>query len=200
MPRLITEPEAYFRTLVPRPDGREAHLSGLVEDGHVPSIGPAMGRLLALLCRLCGARRVLELGSAVGYSSMFLARAVRDAHGLLVCVDMHDRHCRSTRTALSDVPDPGVVCADARLLPFPHGLFDLIFLDVDQRYYAELEAVCHDQLRPGGLLIADNTSFEDARSFNDLMRDERRWESVNLLAFWPDHAPERDGICLARKR
>lgn len=200
MPRLVADPEAYFRTLVPEPSEAERRLSQAASSGHVPSIGPVMGRLLTLLCRIAGARRVLELGSAVGYSSYFLARAIQDMDGLLVCVDMHDRHCRNTLGALADVPRSGVVCADARCLPFGPGCFDLVFLDVDQRYYAGLEAVCYDLLRPGGVLVADNTSFTDARPFNALMGNETRWETVNLLAFWPEHAPERDGICLARKR
>jgi predicted O-methyltransferase YrrM len=162
-----------------------------------------MGGLLALLCRVMGAARVLELGVAVGYSTVFLAGAMRDTGGFVLSVDMHERHCREARAnlfALGLLDYCAMLCADARHLPLGAGVFDLVFLDVDQRYYAELEPVCHRLLRPGGLLVADNTAFADAGDFNLLMRHQGRWETVNLLAFLPHHAPERDGICLARKK
>lgn len=205
MPRVVTDPVAYFRTLSLSLERSEAELSLALQAQArgVPVIGPVMGRLLELLCRVMGAGRVLELGTAVGYSTLFLGRAMRDAHGFLLSVDMHEAHCREARRNLEreGLGDSClVVCADARTLPVGEGNFDLVFLDVDQRYYLELEPVCHALLRPGGLLVADNTSFVDAHSFNVLLRDGGRFDAVNLYAFLPNHAPEQDGICLARKK
>lgn len=203
MPRVVADPEAYFRTLAPERSEAELGLARQAQARGVPVIGPVMGRLLELLCRVMGAGRVLELGTAIGYSTLFLARAMHDARGLLLSVEMHEAHCREARGNLEreGLGDSClVVCADARTLPVGEGNFDLVFLDVDQRYYLELEPVCHALLRPGGLLVADNTSFVDAHAFNVLLRDGGRFDAVNLYAFLPNHAPEQDGICLARKK
>jgi len=203
VPRTVADPFAYFRTLVPKVEGLEQQVARQAAVRGVPVIGPVMGRLLELLCRIMGAGRVLELGAAVGYSTLFLARAMRDASGLLVSVDMHEAHCREARGNMDNAGLGdwcAVVCADARNLPVAEGGFDLVFLDVDQRYYTELEPVCHSLLRSGGLLVADNTSFADACAFNVLIQDGGRWDAVNVFAFLPNHAPEQDGICLARKK
>ncbi len=203
MPRLIKDPHAYFRALAQCRAQDELLLAAAAADRGVPVIGPVMGDLLALLCRVMGAVRVLELGAAVGYSTIFLARAMRETGGFVFSVDMHEAHCREARANLASFglgQSCAVLCADARALPLGDAGFDLIFLDVDQRYYAELEPLCHRLLRPGGLLVADNTSFADADAFNVLIRDGGRWDGVNIYAFLPNHAPEQDGICLARKK
>lgn len=203
MPRLVRNPESYFRTLVADRTQAERQLATEAARRGIPVIGPAMGRLLALLCRVMGASRVLELGAAVGYSTSFLAEAMREMGGFVLSVDMHESHCREARANLAArglLGHCAMLCADARNLSLGAGGFDLVFLDVDQRYYAELEPVCHRLLRPSGLLVADNTAFADAGEFNLLIGDEGRWEAVNLLAFLPEHAPEQDGICLARKK
>jgi len=203
LPRLVGDPHACFRSLVPRRAPEESRLAAAASARGIPVVGPVMGGLLALLCRVMGAVRVLELGTAVGYSAFFLADAMRETGGCVLSVDMHEAHCREARSNLAacGLADRcAVLCADARNLPLAGGGFDLLFLDVDQRYYADLEPVCHRLLRPGGLLVADNTAFADAGGFNLLIRDSGRWDAVNVYAFLPDHAPERDGICLALKK
>jgi predicted O-methyltransferase YrrM len=203
MPRLVADPWASFRALVQEREESELRLAAEAAARGIPVIGPVMGGLLEILCRITGARRTLELGTAVGYSTIFLARAMRDVGGLALGVDMHEAHCREARANLAGqglTENCVVLCADARALPLGRGSFDLVFLDVDQRYYAELEPVCRRLLRPGGLLVADNTSFADADAFNTLVRDNGCWDAVNIYAFLPSHAPEQDGICLARKK
>ena len=203
MPRLIDDPRATFRALVPRQEQGDLELSAQAAARGVPIIGPVLGSLLELLCRIMGATRTLELGTATGYSAVFLARAMRDAGGLAIGVDLHEAHCREAKANLASralAQNSAVLCADARALPLRDFCFDLVFLDVDQRYYASLEPVCRRLLRQGGLLVADNTSFVDAQAFNTLVRDSGCWDAVNLYAFLPEHAPEQDGFCLARKK
>lgn len=202
MIRIVPDAEAYFREQAPLDTGLTAEVFASARQMGIPVIGPAMGRLLTLLCRLTQSRLVLELGTAVGYSTLFLAEGVRRARGGVVTVDLNAHHCREALGVLRKggcASWSAPLCADARALPFRPGIFDLIFLDVDQRYYAELESVCYHMLREGGVLVADNTSFADADAFNMLIRNSSRWDSLNLLALLPGHAPERDGICLALK-
>lgn len=201
VPRLVADAHAYFRSLV-RPEPGPADDTMCPSVG-VPVVGPLFGRLLELLCRVMNARLVLELGAAQGYSTTFLARAMRATGGRVLSLDLHHRHCVDAAKRLRQAGYGQycqLVCADARQLPIGAENVDLIFLDVDQRYYSEVESVCHRVLRRDGLLVVDNTSFEDACGLNAALRDNGRWDAVNLLAFLPEHAPEHDGFCLARKK
>lgn len=203
MPRLLDDPMATYRLLASRREEGDLELAAEAAARGVPIIGPVLGSLLELLCRIMGATRTLELGTAVGYSTAFLARAMRDAGGLALGVDLHEAHCREAKANLACrglAENCAVLCADARSLPLRDSSFDLVFLDVDQRYYAALEPVCRRLVRTGGLLVADNTSFVDAQAFNMQVRDNGYWDAVNLYAFLPEHAPEQDGFCLARKK
>lgn len=203
MPRLIENPARYFAHLL-RANQSVPDVAFSTTEGHrIPSIGVAMGQLWRVLALVGAAQRVLELGTARGYSTCFLAEAMRETGGRVLGIDMNPRHCRDARSALREKGLESwcdLCVADARNLPVKDGTFDLVFLDVDQRYYTALEPVCHGALRRGGLLVVDNTAFVDARGLNALVADARRWTSVQIFGHWPGHAPEEDGICLAVRR
>ena len=77
MNRIIeAKTEKYVHSLLPRRDAVLGEMERYAARHNVPIIGPACGRLLHQLARLIGARRVFELGSAIGYSTLWLARAV----------------------------------------------------------------------------------------------------------------------------
>jgi predicted O-methyltransferase YrrM len=89
---------------------------------------------------------------------------------------------------------------DARaLMAGLDGYFDVIFMDIDKEGYLPALADCHRLLRPAGLLVVDNTGFQGAADFDQALRADKRWRSVNLLAFLPEHSPEKDGLALAVK-
>ncbi len=93
-----------------------------------------------------------------------------------------------------------VKIGDARtLMATLEGSFDLIFMDIDKEGYLPALPDCHRLLRPGGLLVVDNTGFEGAADFNQALLTDERWRSVNLLSFLPEHSPEKDGLALAVK-
>jgi predicted O-methyltransferase YrrM len=75
--------------------------------------------------------------------------------------------------------------------------FDLILLDIDKPDYRGALDHCARLLRPGGLLVADNTGFADAEPFNAALLADARFRSVNLLCLLPGHSPEQDGVALA---
>lgn len=127
-------------------------------------VGPAEGKLLTLLARLVGARRILEVGALAGYSTLRLAQAL-PADGTLVTIDHDPRALEATEAHLRAaglrdrctllLGDGVARLADAAA----HGPFDLVFLDADKgRYdvYAEFAAT---HLRDGGLLVVDNAFF-----------------------------------------
>lgn len=187
---------------------RKAHVSLL---NPRMSAGHLQGRLLTMLTELCGARRVLELGTYAAYSTLCLAEGVGE-NGQVVTIEIDDEKEDFIREALASSlygkrVIPLVGDAMELLGRFEPASFDLIYMDADKRQYPEYYGLCKRLLVPGGLLIADNTLWgghlldlryaRDAqtlgiRRFNDMVAADAEMEVVIL--------PIRDGISLIRRR
>jgi predicted O-methyltransferase YrrM len=204
MSEIVVEPEAYFRQLVRKDDPLLRELELEAEREHIPIVGPVVGELLFVLSSAGGARSILELGAATGYSTIFLARACALNDGAVTTLERDPAFAARARKNLgrAGLADrAGVVCGDAFAeLPRMTSGFDLIFMDIDKADYSRALPECHRLLRPQGLLVADNVAFPDADPFNRAILSDGGWRPVSLLAFLPGHAPERDGLCLALRR
>jgi len=204
MSRIVDPPEDYFRAFVHRGDPLLEEMESEAEAEKIPIVGPVVGELLFLIVAAMRARSVLELGTATGYSAVYLARACALNAGQLTTVEIDaDMAARARRhiEAAGLTPHATVVCGEA--LPFMStlkGSFDVIFMDIEKADYARALKDCHRLLRPGGLLVADNVAFPDADEFNRAVFKDPGWRPVSLFAFLPGHSPERDGLCLALRR
>jgi caffeoyl-CoA O-methyltransferase len=201
MPELIDNPEEYFRQFLPKRDQLLMELEEEARQEEIPIVGPIVGELLHILARATQARRILELGTATGYSTIFLARAFDPTQGRLVTIDNDpDMAARAKinfhKAGLDQQIDILVGDSQEKLSEMKKP-FDLVFLDIDKEYYASVLPHCRRLLKKGGLLIADNVGFKDADPFNRLISKSSEWRSVNLFAFLPLHSPEKDGLCLA---
>jgi len=169
----------------------------------IPIIGPLVGELLFILASATNAKRILELGTAIGYSAMHLARACETNDGRLISIDESPGLVERARANLSTVGlDHRVDCILGEALATMRAMdpeIDLIFMDIDKEDYLNILPECHRLLRPGGLLFVDNVAFKDAEAFNQVIHDSNQWSVINLYAFLPLHAPEKDGLCLALK-
>ena len=203
MPDLIDNPEEYFRQFLPKRDQLLIELEEEARREEIPIVGPIVGELLHILARVTQARRILELGTATGYSTIFLARAFASTRGRLVTIDK-DTHMAARakinfhRAGLDQQIDIVVGDSQEKLSEMDKS-FDLVFLDIDKEYYASVLPHCRRLLKKGGLLIADNVGFKDADPFNRLIFKSSEWRSVNLFAYLPLHSPEKDGLCLASR-
>ncbi|KAJ8610835.1 hypothetical protein CTAYLR_006446 [Chrysophaeum taylorii] len=134
--------------------------------------GPTQGRLLAMLCRLHGATRALELGTFCGYGALWLASAL-GATGRVVTVDRDPRAAAVARThfhyATAAHPDWAPIdLVEADTTDFLRTTlekldpFDVAYLDADKKGYANAVDALIDtaRLRPGGLIVADNTLWK----------------------------------------
>jgi caffeoyl-CoA O-methyltransferase len=201
MAAMIDEPLVYFQRWVPPRSEVFHHLEEEARAGSIPIVGPVVGKLLSILVRVSGARRVVELGTAIGYSTLFLADACRHTGGRVISFEMNDalsRRARDTIAAqgLSDVVE--IRCENAlEAIGAVEGPVDLVFIDIEKKDYLRVLPACAGILKPGGLLVADNTGFADARPFNQAVFDGSEWETVNLWTYLPGHSPEHDGLCLA---
>jgi len=177
-------------------------------------IAPEQGQFMALLVRLMGAQRAIEVGVFTGYSSICIAAAL-PADGYLLACDVDEgwtgiaqRYWREAGLAgrIDLRLAPAADTLDAVLAQGAAGSFDFMFIDADKTGYAGYYERGLELLRPGGLLVVDNVLWsgrvadpgdedEDTRAlraFNARLReDERIWLSMLPLA---------DGLTLALKR
>ena len=177
-------------------------------------IAPEQGQFMTLLAELIGARRMIEVGTFTGYSALCLARAL-PADGRLVCCDISEEWTAigipyweqaGVRERIELRIAPGVETLDALLAEGGAGQFDLAFVDADKTNYLNYYERCLVLLRPGGLLMFDNTLWggavadaaqQDAdtvalRALNERLHGDGRI-SLSLV-------PIGDGLTLARKR
>jgi len=151
--------ESYLNGLLPPRDAVLQQMERYAAEHDVPIVGPACGRVLHQLARVCRARRVFEMGSAIGYSTLWLARAV-GPKGLVFYTDSDPANARRAEGYLrrARVLDRvRLLTGDAvELLRTSKGEFDLIFNDVNKDQYPAVLKLAVPRLRIGGLLITDN--------------------------------------------
>lgn len=198
---MIDSPQTYFAQLVPHRDPLLVSLEKEAAKENIPIVGPIVGEWLYLLARIGNARQILELGTATGYSSIFLGRACRINQGHVLTLEFDPGLARRARkniaqAGLKDTVE--VLTGDALTeMEKMDSLFDMVFMDIEKMDYARALPHCERLLKENGLLVADNTAFRDADPFNQSVHDHPSWRSVNLYLFLPGHSPEQDGICLA---
>jgi predicted O-methyltransferase YrrM len=129
----------------------------VADHGDLPrhEVSPPQGALLELLARLAGARRILEIGTLAGYSTLWLARAL-PADGRLITLESDPAHAEVARRNLAGLPVEVIVGPALETLPSVEGSFDLVFIDADKRSNAEYLAWALRLSRPGTLIVADN--------------------------------------------
>lgn len=208
MPGILdAKTEKYLDELLPKRDALLVEMEKYAAKHHVPIIGPACGRLLHLVTQISGARRIFEMGSAIGYSTLWFARAagpeaeifytdsdpenVRRAHEYLERGGVADRVRQLTGDAIESFDKTP-------------GTFDLILIDINKPQYPEALGRAALRLRSGGILVTDNVLWSGrvARprkdkvtatidKFNNAIYADKDLFSVIV--------PLRDGVAICRK-
>jgi predicted O-methyltransferase YrrM len=162
----VDDPNAIDRFLEDRLLGHDEELDRVVTQSSAAGlpahhVSPLQGRMLELLARAAGARRILEIGTLGGYSTICLARAL-PPDGVLVTLEADPAHARVALANLAESPRRDRVELRAgRALDTLPGLlaeppFDLVFLDADKASLPAYLDWCLRVARPGALIIADN--------------------------------------------
>jgi predicted O-methyltransferase YrrM len=173
-------------------------------------IAPEQGAFMALLVKLLGARRILEIGTFTGYSSTAMALAM-PPDGRIVCCDVSREWTDLARRAWADAGvedrvELHLAPATETLATLDDDSFDMAFIDADKPSYDAYYEGCLRVVRPGGLILLDNTlqdgrvadpSADDEnvsaiRALNDRISADERVDAVLL--------PLADGLTLARVR
>jgi len=201
--------EDYIYNLLPERDAVVREMESYAEEHHIPIIGPAVARMLALFVQVSGAKRIFEMGSAIGYSTIWLARAA----GAKAKVIYTDGDAEKGRRAKEYFRRAGVAkrievrIGDAMaLLKKAPGTFDLIFNDVDKHQYPAALRVALPKLQRGGLLVTDNTIWagKAARPAAPEDHDTQGVQEFNRMVYaskdlYPVLIPLRDGVTVCQK-
>lgn len=189
-------------------------LTGELPMGQAMQVMAEEGQLLGFLIGLTGARQVLEIGTFTGYSTLCMARSLAPGGRVVTC-DISDKWPGIAqeywaKAGVSDRIDVRIGNAAETLAGLldeeKAGTFDFAFIDADKANYRRYYELSLELVRPGGLVILDNTLFfgrvidpeaQDAdtvaiRELNSFLRDDHRVE-ISLL-------PMADGITLVRKK
>ena len=206
--------ERYLATLnrASTPTLDEIAQSGVERD--LPLVDAEVGALLRVLGLAIGATKMLEVGTAVGYSGIWLASALPSG-GMLITLEISEERAREARRNFerAGVADrTTILVGDASLkLAKVAGPFDLIFLDTDKQLYLTLLDRLLALLRPGGLLVADNVLWDGEVVPGYVAEPKRRpadtaaiREFNERIAAHPDLTttivPLRDGVSISVKK
>ncbi len=159
---MITDPqvENYLYAVLPERDPVLREMERQAKQRDIPIVGPAVGRLLFQYARLISAKTVFEMGSAIGYSTIWWARAVGEG-GQVHYTDGDPKNADEARgyfeqAGLADRIHIHV--GDAlELLSKRNDQFDIVFNDVDKYDYPRVFHMAAAHVRKGGLFITDNT-------------------------------------------
>ena len=215
MGQIVPDPvERYLASLNHLADPLLQELARTGKEQKLPLIDAEVGALLRVLASAVGATRILEIGTAIGYSGIWLAGAL-PPHGILITMEMNlDRaqvaRDNFRRAGLAD--KASVVVGDAqRMLAKVAGPFDLIFLDSSKELYNPLLERLVALLRPGGLLVTDNVLWdgevvpgyiaEPKKPAADTRAITGFNERINTHpALMTTTVPLRDGVAISVKR
>jgi len=206
---LVPKVEDYITSLLPPRDRVLQDMERYAAHHDVPIIGPACGRLLYQLARLIQARRVFELGSAIGYSTLWLGRAV-GPQGTVFYTDSDPANARRAEDYLrrAGVLDRvRLLTGEAiQLFDSTDGEFDLVFNDINKTGYPSVFQRAIKRVRVGGLFISDNVlrSGRVASRVASREADTRAIQEFNRLIhssrkLFTTVIPLRDGFAVCER-
>jgi len=188
-----------------------------IEEANLPpiSVSPNQGKFLQVLAKSCNAKKILEIGTLAGYSTIWMARALPQG-GRLISLEFDPHHAQVARAniqraGLQDVVDIRVgkaIDIMPQLVENGEGPFDMIFIDADKPPYTEYFQWALKLSRPGTLIVADNVIREgkvlDPDSTDEMVTGVRRFndflansDTVTATIIQTVGSKMHDGMALA---
>ena len=210
-----TEVENYLYAMLPERDSVLAEMEQQAVDRHIPIVGPVVGRIFSLLAQMINAKTVFELGSAIGYSTIWWARAVGQG-GQVYYTDGDPKKAQEARGYFdrAGVADRVTVkVGDALEILSEHKEeFDIVFCDIDKEDYPRALRMAKNNIRRGGLFVADNVLWSGRVAYaagNPEVQSEPQHHTKQIVEFnqqlyqspefYTVILPVRDGVAVARK-
>jgi predicted O-methyltransferase YrrM len=203
--------EDYVYSLLPPRDAVLAEIEAEAARRKIPIVGPAVGRVLHQFALMIGAKNVFEMGSAVGYSTIWWAQAVGES-GKVIYTDGDKKNADQARGYFERAGVANRIhirTGDAlELLSEQKEEFDIIFNDVDKEDYPRVFRLAVPRLRKGGLFITDNVLWSGRVAQDSSTDQDKETQAIRefnrLLYSSPDLfttiLPIRDGVGVAMKK
>lgn len=201
--------EDYIYSMLPPRDEVLTEIEAEAAKRDIPIVGPAVGRILSQLALMIGAKTVFELGSAIGYSTIWWARAVGEG-GRVIYTDGDRKKAEEARRYFDRARVNGRITihtGDAlEFLSEQKTEYDIIFNDVDKEDYPRVFKLVLPRLRKGGLFVTDNVLWSGKVAQKDPSEASTKaiLEFNRLLygsqALFTTILPIRDGVAVAVKK
>lgn len=169
----------------------------LAETRFLPIVGPEKGEVLTDIIRKNRPKRVLEVGTLIGYSAILMGKELaRDAY--LVTIEIDEKEAKTAEENIKRAeiaPKVESLVGDAaEILPKLDGKFDLVFIDAAKGEYLEYLHLVEKKLHPGSIIVADNVgvSARQMKDYLDYVRSSEKYKS----RFVPVHG---DGLEISQK-
>ncbi len=197
----------YLYSMLPKRHEVLAEMENYATEHNVPIVGPAVARVLQQLALTMGAKKIFELGSAIGYSTVWWAQAVGEA-GQVIYTDGDSKNAERARSYFERAgvsKQIKIHTGDAlEFLSEQKEQFDIVFNDVDKEDYPRVLRMVAPHVRKGGLFVTDNVLWSgrvvdknpDARTKTILQFNKSLYESRD---FFTTILPIRDGLAVALK-
>jgi predicted O-methyltransferase YrrM len=205
----ILEPavEKYLSDVTPARDGVLKEMEAYAREHNTPIIGPECGRLLYLLTQISGAKRIFEMGSAIGYSATWFGLAA-GPQAEIFYTDGDPKNAEMARANLKKagiLEQVKILIGDAvDLIDGVPGEFDIILIDVLKHQYPAALKKSLPRLKKGGLVIADNVLWSGRVTEKPKDDSTRGILEFNKMIYgskelFPVIVPLRDGVAVCRK-
>src|SRR5712691_227592 len=205
----VQDVEDYIYSLLPPRDEVLAEMEAEAAKNRIPIIGPAVARVLYQLAIISRAKKVFEMGSAIGYSTIWLARAVGEG-GRVIYTDGDSKNAEKARRYFDRAGVSGRITlhtGDAlEVLSEQKQQFDVIFNDVDKEDYPRVLRLVSPRLRKGGLFVTDNVLWsgrvaqKNPKEAQTKAILEFNRQLYNSADFFTTILPIRDGLAVALKK
>ena len=199
----------YLYSMLPKRDAVLVEMEEYASKHNVPIVGPAVARVLQQLALMINAKKVFELGSAIGYSTVWWARSVGE-NGRVIYTDGDPRNAERARGYFDRAGVSKRVTlhtGDAlEVLSEQKEQFDIIFNDVDKEDYPRVLRLVSPRLRKGGLFVTDNVLWsgrvaeKNPKTVQTKAILEFNRQLYASTDFFTTILPIRDGLAVALKK
>lgn len=174
--------EGYDKTGLSEAQDVLQEIEGLTERQFLPIIGPEKGRILEEIIREVKPKRVLEVGTLIGYSAVLIGKEL-DTDARLITIEIHSDEAKIARENIKKAhipPRVEVIVGNANdVLRKQSGKFDVVFIDAEKTEYLAYLCLIEKRLRKGSVVVADNAGIfaDQMKEYLEYVRSSRKYSS-----------------------